>query len=146
MTRSQSIALMVVFGLGLALVPAALADSRSDACVALGKARIALYSMLNTKEKSEQDALKAKVQAASTELDSVLAGMTGTDAEVASDFKAVWEQFKATRDEEIIPDIYKGNAADAKKLADGIQAEQFGKMFDSPPLGCRRLLKRSKGL
>jgi hypothetical protein len=130
MTRSQSIAVMTAFGLGLAFIPTALADSRSDACVALGKARIALYSMLNAKEKSEQDALKAKVQAASTELDSVLAGMTGADAEVASDFKAVWEQFKATRDEEIIPDIYKGNAADARKLADGIQAEQFGKMFD----------------
>ena len=129
MTRSQSIALMVVFGLGLALVPAALADSRSDACVALGKARIALYSMLNTKEKSEQDALKAKVQAASTELDSVLAGMTGTDAEVAADFKAVWEQFKATRDKEIIPAIYEGNVDDAKRIADGIQAERFGKMF-----------------
>ena len=51
MTRSQSIAVMMVFGLALAFVPAALADSRSDACVALGKARIALYSMLNAKEK-----------------------------------------------------------------------------------------------
>ena len=130
MTRRQSIAVMTAFGLGLAFVPAALADSRSDACVALGKTRVALYSMLSAKDKAEQDALKDEVQAASTDLDSVLAGMTGADAEVASDFKAVWEQFKATRDEEIIPDIYKGNAADAKKLADGIQAEQFGKMFD----------------
>jgi hypothetical protein len=129
MTRSQSIAVMTVFGLGLAFVPAAWADPRSDACVALGKARIALYSMLSAKEKSEQDALKAKIQAASTELDSVLAGMTGTDAKMAADFKAVWEQFKATRDKEIIPAIYKGNVDDARKIADGIQAERFGKMF-----------------
>ena len=93
MTRSQSIAVLTAyFGLGLAFVPAALADPRSDACVALGKARIALYSMLSAKEKAEQDALKAKIQAASTELDSVLAGMTGADAEVAADFKTVWAQ------------------------------------------------------
>jgi len=97
--------------------------------VALGKARIALYSMLSAKEKAEQDALKAKIQAASTELDSVLDGMTGADAEVAADFKTVWEQFKATRDKEIIPAIYKGNFEDARKIADGIQAERFGKMF-----------------
>jgi hypothetical protein len=130
MTRSQSIAVLTAFfGLGLAFVSVALADPRSDACVALGKARIALYSMLSAKEKSEQDALKAKVQAASTELDSVLAGMTGADAEVAADFKTVWEQFKATRDKEIMPAIYKGNVDDAKKIADGIQAERFGKMF-----------------
>jgi hypothetical protein len=135
MTRSQWIAVMTVFGLGLAFVPAAWAASRSDACVALGKARIALYSMLSAKDKPEQDALKDEVQAASTDLDSVLAGMTGADAKVASDFKAVWEQFKTTRDKEIIPDIYKGNAADARKLADGIQAEQFGKMFDI--MSCR---------
>jgi hypothetical protein len=135
MTRSQSIAVIMMFGLGLAFVPAAMANPRSDACVALGKARIALYSMLSAKTKSEQDSLKDKVEAASKELDSLLAGMTGTDADVAADFKAVWEQFKATRDKEIIPDIYKGNAADARKLADGIQLERFGKMFDI--MSCR---------
>jgi hypothetical protein len=72
MTRSQSIAAIMMFALGLAFVPAAMANPRSDACVALGKARIALYSMLSAKTKSEQDSLKDKVQAASKELDSVL--------------------------------------------------------------------------
>ena len=88
MTCSQSIAVIMMFGLGLAFVPAAMANPRSDACVALGKARIALYSMLSAKTQSEQDSLKDKVQAASKELDSVLAGMTGTDAGVGADFKA----------------------------------------------------------
>jgi hypothetical protein len=45
-------------------------------------------------------ALYAKVQAAITKLDSVLAGMTGADAKVAAEFKVVWDQFKATRDNE----------------------------------------------
>lgn len=129
MTRSQLIAVMTVFSLGLAFVPSAWADPASDACAALFDARTSLYLMLNAKEKSELDAFNAKVQAASTRLDSVLAGMTGTDAKRAADFKAVWDQFKETRDKEIIPAIYSGNAADARKLADGIQLERLGKMW-----------------
>jgi hypothetical protein len=85
--------------------------------------------MMNAKEKPAQDALNAKMQAASTKLDSVLAGMTGAQAKVAADFKAVWDQFKATRDKEIIPAIYKGNVDDAKKIASGIQFQRLSKMW-----------------
>ena len=85
--------------------------------------------MINAKDKSTQDALNTKVQATSTKVDSVLAGMTGTDAKVAADFKTIWDQFKATRENEIIPAIYKGNAAEAKKITDGIQYERLSKMW-----------------
>jgi len=129
MTRNPSTAVMTALGLGLALVPAAWADPASDACAALVDARTALYSMINAKDKSTQDALNTKVQAASTKVDSVLAGMTGTDAKVAADFKTIWDQFKATRENEIIPAIYKGNAAEAKKITDGIQYERLSKMW-----------------
>ena len=129
MTSNQSIALSVVFGLGLGFVSVAWADSASDACAELASARTALYSMINAKDKSAQDALNAKVQEASTKLDSVLAGMTGAETKVAADFKAVWDQFKETREKEIVPAIYKGNADQAKKIADGIQAERLVKMW-----------------
>ena len=129
MTSSQSIAVTTVFGFGLAFVSAAWAEPASDACAALADTRSALYSMIIAKDKSAQDALNAKVQAASTKLDSVLAGMTGAHAKVAADFRAVWDQFKATRDKEIIPAIYKGNADDAKKIADGIQYGRLAKMW-----------------
>ena len=129
MTSSQSIAVTTVFGLGLAFVPAARADPASDACAALANARGALYSMTVAKDKSVQDAWNAKVQAASTKLDAVLAGMTGADAKVAADFKAVWDQFKATREKEIIPAIYQGNVDDAKKIVDGVQAKRLSKMW-----------------
>jgi hypothetical protein len=135
MTSSQSIAASVVFGLGLGFVSVAWADSTSDACAALTNARIALYSMANARDKSAQDALNAKVQEASTKLDSVLAGMTGAGAKVAADFKVVWDQFKATRDNEIIPAIFKGNAADGKKAADGVQYERLSKMWSI--MSCR---------
>jgi len=135
MTGSQSIALTTVLGLGLALVPAAWADPASDACAALADARSALYSMINAKDKSAQVALNAKVQAASAKLDSVLAGMTGAETKAAADFKAVWDQFKTTRDNEIIPAIYKGNFGEAKKVADGIQHERLSKMWSI--MSCR---------
>ncbi len=128
MTR-QSIAMTTVFGLVLAFVPAAWADPASDACASLANARSALYSMMLAKGKSAQDAWNARVQAASTRLDSMLTGMTGADAKMAADFKAVWDQFKATREKEIIPAIYKGNAAEAKKITDGIQYERLSKMW-----------------
>ncbi len=128
MTYSQVIAVTAAFGLGLALAPPVLADPAGDACAALANARNTLYAMLNARDKSAQDALNAKVQAASTKLDSVLAGMSSTDAKVA-DFKAVWDQFKATRDKEIIPAIYKGNFDDAKKIADGAQYHRLSKMW-----------------
>ena len=128
MTYSQMIAVTTAFGLGLAFVPPAWADQAGDACAALVTARTTLYTMLNAKDKSAQDALNAKVQAASTKLDSVLAGMSATDAKVA-DFRAVWDQFKATRDKEIIPAIYKGNVDNAKKIADGVQYQRLSEMW-----------------
>src|SRR5215471_1546694 len=127
MISSRSIAVSAVFGLGLEFASVAWADPASDACAALARARTTLYSMINAKDKSAQDALNAKVQAASTKLDSVLAGMTGADARVAGDFKAVWDQFKATREKEIIPAIFNGNAAEAKRITDGIQYERLSK-------------------
>lgn len=51
-----------------------------DAVAALVETRSALWSMMDAKDKSAQDALNAKVQAASTKFDSILAGMTGGDA------------------------------------------------------------------
>jgi len=78
----------------------------SNACVALADARVALYSLINTKDNSVQDALNAKVQAASGRVDAALAGMTNADdAKMAADFKAVWDQFKVTREKEIIPHL-----------------------------------------
>src|SRR5215472_14582247 len=127
MRRSHSPAITTAVGFGLAFAPAAWADAASDACVALADARTALYSMINSKDKSVQDALNAKVQAASARVDSALAGMA--NAKIAADFKTVWDQFKATREREIIPAIYNGNAVEAKKITDGIQYERLSKMW-----------------
>ncbi len=60
----------------------------------------------------------------------MLAGMTRADAKVAADFKAVWDQFNATREKEIILAIYKGNTAEAKKITDGIQYGRLSRVAE----------------
>jgi hypothetical protein len=128
MRGASATATAVGFGVAVvAFVAAASADTASDACVALADARIASYSMINAKDKSVQDMLNAKLQAASARVDSALAAMAG--ANVAADFKTVWDQFKATRENEIIPAIYAGNVSQAKKISDGIQYERLSKMW-----------------
>ncbi len=129
MTSSQLIAVVTVLGLGVAFGQAARADAASEACAALVNARSALYAMIAAKDKSAQDALRAKMQTESAKLDSALAGTTGADAKVAVDFKVVWDQFKATRDNEIIPAIDKGNFNEAKKIADDTQLKRLSKMW-----------------
>jgi hypothetical protein len=130
MTSSQSIAVAAVFCLELAFIPVAWADPAGDACGALAVARGTLYEMTSGKDKSALDALNAKVQAASKKLDSALAGMTGADAKVAADFKPIWDQFKATREQELIPALYKGDIDSAKKIANGVQFERLIKMWN----------------
>jgi hypothetical protein len=129
MTNFRLIAATALLCIGAVFIQASWAESKSDACVALVDARSALYWMMDAKDKSALDEFNAKVQAASRKLDSILAAMTGSDAKVAADFKVVWDQFKATRDKEIIPAVYKGNANDAKKIADGIQLERMSRMW-----------------
>ena len=129
MVPRSRIALMTAFSLGLTFAPVAWATPASETCAALAQARTSLYSMLYAKDKSAQDALKAKMQAASTKIDSALVSMTGADAKVAADFKTVWDQFTATRDNEIIPAIDKGNFENAKKIADGIQYQRLSRMW-----------------
>lgn len=129
MPNTRWIAVTAIFWLGTIVAPEAGAASRQDACAALTDARVALYAMVNAKDKSELDGLHAKVKEASAGLDAVLAAMAGADAKPAADFRPVWDQFKATRDKEIIPALYKGNVGEARMLADGIQLDRLSKMW-----------------
>jgi len=127
MNSRQLTALIAVLGLGLVLGLASWADrATAEACMALVEARSALWSMIQAKDKSAQDALNAKTHAAS----SVLAGMTRGNAKLAANFKAVWDQFKETRHKEIIPAIYRGDAREAKQIASGIQENRLANMWD----------------
>jgi hypothetical protein len=43
-------------------------------------------------------------------------------------FRAIWEQFKSTRQKEIIPAILTGKVDKARQVATGIQAERIAVM------------------
>jgi hypothetical protein len=129
MTIRRSIVMTTSFGFGLIFGQPTWATAVSEPCAALAEARTSLYSILHAKNKSAQDVLIAKIQAASSRVDAALASMTAADPKVAADFKALWNQFTATRDNEIIPAIYKGNIDDAKKIADGVQLQRFSRMW-----------------
>jgi hypothetical protein len=107
-----------------------------DACMALSEARSHLVAMVDATDKGAQDDLKGKVHAASAKLDETLAAMSkGPDAAKAAEFKAVWEEFKKTRESEIIPHVYAGKKAEAKAIASGVQAERMKKMKGT--MGCK---------
>jgi hypothetical protein len=112
------------------------ADTPADACANLGEARAQLVAMTAETDAAKLDGYKAKIHAASKALDANLAAMAGgSDAAKVQAFKPVWENFKTTRESEIIPALYAGDKDKAKGLATGIQAERMKQM--KAAMGCQ---------
>jgi hypothetical protein len=111
------------------------AATPAEACANLGEARAQLVAMLAEPDAAKLDGYKAKIHAASNALDANLAAMVGgPDAPRAGAFKPVWEAFKATRENEIIPAVYAGDKEKAKGLASGVQAGRMKEM--KAAMGC----------
>lgn len=111
-----------------------LASPADDAKAALAKARESLLAMLDATEPAKLDALQAEIASASKAVDGAVTGALADKATAADkavtykELKKTWEEFKKTRDKEIIPAIRAGKKDDAKALAKGVQAERFKKM------------------
>ncbi len=107
-----------------------------SACANLAEARTQLVAMIAETDPAKLDDFKAKVHDASDKLDADLEAMaSGADAAKATEFKPAWEDFKNTRETEIIPAVYAGKNAEAKAIATGIQAERMKKM--KAAMGCQ---------
>lgn len=112
------------------------AASPADACANLGAARAALVALVDEADASKFDGYVEKIHAASAALDKDLAAMAGgPDAAKVDTFKPVWEAFKGTRNNEIIPAVKAGDKAKAKELATGIQAGRMKEM--KAAMGCQ---------
>ena len=103
-----------------------------DMKTALGDARSNLVDMVGSTDKAEQEGLKAKVDAATADLEAATSAMLSDDnkdddADLAT-FEKTWADFKNTRETEIVPAIYAGDNAKAKEIATGIQAERMSVM------------------
>ncbi len=119
----------------LGLAQPALSASTQEACAALLTARARLLEMVASRSKDDLDALKREVYAASARLEGEVGALRGDAAARAIAFRRIWEAFKRTREQEIIPALYRSQYARAKAIAYGIQAERFERM--KVALGCQ---------
>ena len=122
-------------GLALLLVSQAALAGHADAVqAALMEARSNLVAMIDATDKAVQDDHYAKITKASKAVDDALAAALGDatttpdQAAKYKDFKATWEEFKQTREGEIVPAVRAGKTAEAKAVATGVQAERMKKM------------------
>lgn len=127
------VALLAAALLGLA--QQALAASTQEACTALLTARAKLLEMVDGRGRGDLAALKREVYASSAMLEGAVGDLTGADAARALEFRRVWQAFKRTREQEILPAIHSGRYDQARSIAYGIQAERFEKM--KAVLGCQ---------
>ncbi|MBF0145817.1 MAG: hypothetical protein HQL84_08040 [Magnetococcales bacterium] len=121
--------ILAVVGFGLALMGAQgflHAGPLGDAIKAgMGEAREGIMGMLAAPDAAARAEKLAMVKSGTAKVEAVLAG---ADPAKVAEFKAVWTEFKNTRDTQLIPAIQAGKKDEAKALADGIQAERINKM------------------
>ncbi|MBI3755134.1 MAG: methyl-accepting chemotaxis protein [Deltaproteobacteria bacterium] len=102
----------------------------------LSDVRAQLVAMTGETEKDKKDKYHAKIQELSKEIDDVFARWFQEAVKVKGEkmnailkeLQTTWNDFRATRDAQIIPFIYDGKIQEAKTLALGIQAERYKKM------------------
>ena len=111
------------------------AATTDEACSTLMDVRGSLLAMLDSTEKTTRDGFKRQVYSSSAQLESILAELVDSDNARAKAFKPVWESFKRTREQEIIPAVYAGKYSKAKSIASGIQSERMDKM--KSVMGCK---------
>ncbi len=97
------------------------------------QARAYLLAMMDATNKAALDKQGAFVVEASQKADVALVTAMADPAQAANtaklkEIQSIWDQFKATRDQEIIPALYADDPAKAKGLAAGIQADRFRKI------------------
>lgn len=90
------------------------------------KARSTLLELMGGKVSEEQQkAVKDSANVAHTCIMEIKA--PGHEAKVA-ELQKVWSEFKATRENELVPLILAGKKEEAKKIGGGIQSERIGKV------------------
>lgn len=116
------------------LAPVAYAAHAGSIMAALMSARENLVAMVDAPDAASQNQYYAEVTTASQAVDDAVAtaladaNLTPEQAAKLEEFKATWEAFKDTRENEIMPQVRAGNVEQAKSVAMGIQAERMATM------------------
>lgn len=122
-------------------IAAAQAGQASDIKNALATTRSHTMAMLSEGDRAVLDMRYEEALQSSKKVDALL-GSAISDKSLAAvqptlkQFNGIWEEFKATRDKEIIPALFAGERDKARGLAQKVQAGRFKKMnelLDSLP-------------
>jgi len=119
------IGLLLCSSISLASTPA---DGIKSSLVS---AREKLLAMLEAPDAGSMDKLQGEIAKASKAIDTSLSTALADKSapqDKYKEFKAIWEQFRKTRDAELIPALRAGKKDEAKAIAKGVQAERYAKM------------------
>ncbi len=99
----------------------------------INEIRSLLLAMTEEADKQKRDVYAHAIKDLSSRIDGNLAELlAGSQGEkmvaTIKELKSIWDEFKHTRDTQIIPLIYEDKIKQAKELASGIQAERYKKM------------------
>lgn len=100
--------------------------------------RSQLLAMAGEPDKDKKDKYNALIKDISKEIDDDFSRWFENRLQVRDekmnsiirDLKGVWNEFRVTRDTQLIPFIFQGKAQEAKALALGVQAERYKKMME----------------
>lgn len=108
------------------------AGQAADIKAALAATRQHTMAMLAEGDRTVLEMRLEEAVKSSKDVDALLAGALGNEALRPSltQFMAVWEAFKKTRDAEIIPALFAGQRDKARGMAQSVQAGRFKKMND----------------
>ena len=103
----------------------------------LSDVRAQLLAMTGEADKDKKDKYHARIKELSREIDDNLTqwfekGVKVRDVKMnvlIRNLQTVWNEFRTTRDSQIIPFVYDGKIQEAKALAVGIQAERYKEMI-----------------
>ena len=110
------------------ITPSANASDFGDLKIKMETARESLVNMMLHADKrgpDQQKLVKDTADAVSEQLGKIKAP-AGKEAQF-KELVATWSAFKETREKELVPAILKGDDAEAKKIAGGIQKERIAR-------------------
>lgn len=96
----------------------------------LNEVRATLLTLMGSTEKEKMDKLRGKIEELSNNINLTFEKMLKSiiDKDVKSaliEANTQWQDFRNTRDTELIPAIYEGNIAKAKEIALGVQKKRY---------------------
>ncbi len=105
----------------------------ADLHARLNAVRAALITMINEADRKEQEKQHRIINELTREIDASFESLTRKprplrEISILNEARGVWNAFRDTRDNEIIPALYAGKTEKAKGLACGIQKERYNKI------------------